>query len=160
MCGADAVVIAASNTMPSRAPIARAMRTPRGTSARAKPSVITHSVFVREVMFGSRARDDVTWSQRGEFFFCIAQVSLLLCWDSKRRLRIPRERSVLDSISVAIADADPSGVGARKARRLEEEENDLKSRILRAINKDTITRAHRRQHETPKYIFTRLVVLC
>ena len=41
-------------------------------------------------------------------------------WDSKRRLRISRERLVLDSNSVAIADADPTEVGARQARSLEE----------------------------------------
>jgi hypothetical protein len=61
-------------------------------------------------------------SQRGERKeLCIAQVPLLLRWDSKRRLRISRERSVLNSRSVAIADADTIGVGARQARRLEVE---------------------------------------
>ena len=44
-----------------------------------------------------------------------------LRWDSERRLRISRERPILDSRSVAIADADPTEVGARQARRLEEE---------------------------------------
>lgn len=122
MCGADAVVIAASNTSPSRVPIARVLRTPRDPSARAKPSATTRRVFLKEVLFGSRARDDVTRSQRGERKeLCIVQVPLLLRWDSKRRLGISPEISVLDSRSVAIADADPTGVSARQARRLEAE---------------------------------------
>ena len=76
----------------------------------------------KEVLFGSRARDDVTRSQRGERKeLCIVQVPLLLRWDSKRRLGISPEISVLDSRSVAIADADPTGVSARQARRLEAE---------------------------------------
>ena len=90
VCGADAVVIAASNTSPSRASITRAMRTPREPPTRAKPLAMTRRVFVWGVLFGSRARDDVMWSQRGENFkLRIAQVSLLLRWDSKRRLLIP-----------------------------------------------------------------------
>ena len=39
----------------------------------------------------------------------------------KRRLRISRERPVLDSRSVAIADTGPTSVGAQQARRLKEE---------------------------------------
>ena len=45
------------------------MRTPREPSARANPSPITRRVFVKEVLFGSRARDGVMWSQRGEKIF-------------------------------------------------------------------------------------------
>ena len=101
------------STPPSRASIAHAMRTPRGPSARAKPSAMMRRIVVGEVMFGSCARDDVKRSQRGEIFVCLAQASLLLRWYSKRRLRIQRGRSVLDSRSVATADADPTGVGAR-----------------------------------------------
>ena len=74
----------------------------------------------RGAVWFSRARDDVTRSQRGERKeLCIVQVPLLLRWDSKRRLGISPEISVLDSRSVAIADADPTGVSARQARRLE-----------------------------------------
>jgi hypothetical protein len=46
VCGADAVVIAASNTSPSRAPIARAVRSPHESSAHAKPSATTRRVFL------------------------------------------------------------------------------------------------------------------
>ena len=68
MCGAGAVVVAASKTPLSRASIARATRTARESPARAKPLATTRRVFVRsrEVLFGSRTCDDVTRSQRGE----------------------------------------------------------------------------------------------
>ena len=42
------------------------MRTPCEPPAHAKPSATTRRVFVREVLFGSRARDDITRSRRGE----------------------------------------------------------------------------------------------
>ena len=119
-CVAPAPWLSWCPTSPSRAWVTRAVRTPRGPSARAKPSARMRHAFVREVLFGSRACDGIIWSQHGEIFFCIAQVSLLLRWDLKRRLRTQREREVLDPRSAAIADADPTGVGARKARHLEE----------------------------------------
>ena len=120
--GADAVVIAASNASTSLVSVARAMRTPCEPPARSKLLAMTRRVVVRDVLFGSRAHDDVTKSQRCEIYvLCIAHVSLLLRWDSKCRLRISRGMSVLDSRSVAIADANLTGSGARKARRLEEE---------------------------------------
>ena len=59
MCGTDAAIIAASNTSPLRASMTCAMRTPREPSARAKSPARTRRVLVREVLFGSRARDDV-----------------------------------------------------------------------------------------------------
>ena len=96
--------------------VRRAIR-PRARNRRRR-----RAAFFKEVLFGSCARDDVTRSQRGERKeLCIVQVPLLLRWDSKRRLGISPEISVLDSRSVAIADADPTGVSARQARRLEAE---------------------------------------
>ena len=124
MCGADAIAIAASNTSPSHASIARAVRTPREPPARARETVggDVPRFCERGAVWFSCARWCYGGVNVGEILcVCIAQVSLLLRWDSKRRLLIPRERSVLDSRSVAIANADPSGVGARQARRLEEE---------------------------------------
>ena len=63
-------------------------------------------------------------------------MSLLLRWDSKRRHQIPQERSVLDSRSVTITDADFTGVGARKVRSLKSaKKRSLSLLILRAAIK-------------------------
>ena len=45
---------------------------------------------------------------------------------------------VLEPGSVAIADAGPTGVGARKARRLEEEINDFCHRVFYARQTSTL----------------------
>ena len=117
VCSADAVVVAASGASPSRASVARAMRMPREPSARAKPRATTRGDFVREVMLGSRAMilRGVDVAKRGENLVRRAGVAVVAL-----EVEAPSSNFVRPvgfySTSVAIADADPIGVGTRKTR--------------------------------------------